>query len=226
MPAAAMAALAAALPSCTAVSGVSAPWNAPIGVRLAETMTTSWLDIWNLQVEGLFSGRALARRGGRGGAGRGGRQAGRAPPPPPPPAKRGGAGPRPQSALENGDERLRVLRTVKALVLTIPVRNPVERAGERKRGHFRIARLNGAVLHTLADQPPDAVIDLGLQGLDVAAHGRRQVLVLGAHHAPAEFGCHRLTVMAQHRIQALARRHLEAAHVAKRRPDLLDSRHE
>src|SRR6202023_3548551 len=69
MPAAAMAALAAALPSCTAVSGVSAPWNAPIGVRLAETMTTSWLDIWNLQVEGLFSGRALARRGGRGGGG-------------------------------------------------------------------------------------------------------------------------------------------------------------
>src|ERR1700731_1355830 len=125
--------------------------------------------------------------------------------PAPTAAWRAGAGPRPQSALKYGDERLRDLRTGKALVLTIPVRNPVERAGERKRGHFRIARLNGAVLHTLADQPPDAVIDLGLQCLDVAAHRRRQVLILGAHHAPAEFGGHRLAVMAQHGIQALAR---------------------
>src|SRR4029077_16481861 len=139
---------------------------------------------------------------------------------------RGGAGPRPHPAFEYGDERLGDLRTGEGLVLTIPVRNPVERAGERKRGHFRIARLDGAVLHPLADQPPDAVIDLGFQCLDVAAHRRRQVLVLGAHHAPAEFGCHRLTVVAQDGIQALARRHLEVAHVAKRRPDLLDSRHE
>src|SRR5947208_10581570 len=44
-----------------------------------------------------------------------------------------------------------------------PVCNPVERAGERERGHLRVARLNGAVLHTLADEAPDAVIDLGFR---------------------------------------------------------------
>src|SRR5947207_1439647 len=130
------------------------------------------------------------------------------------------------TAFEHRDERLGELRTGEALVLPIPVRDPVERAGERERGHLRIARLDGAVLHTLADEAPDAVIHLGLEGLDVATHRRGQVLVLGAHHAPAEFGCHRLTVMPQHGVQALARRHLQVAHVAKRRPDLLHSRHE
>src|SRR6267378_693102 len=211
MPEASTAALMAALPSCMAVRGERAPRNAPTGVRLADTMTTSEPDMVSLALScGPRSARHDTSRPPRALAG----------------AEPGGAAARTQAPLEYGDERLGDLRTGQALVLTIPVRNPVERAGERKRGHFRIARLDGAVLHTLADQPSDAVIDLGLQRLDVAAHRRRQVLVLGAHHAPAEFRCHRLAVMAQHGIQALARRHLEVAHIAKRRPDLLHSRHE
>ena len=40
MPAASMAAFAAAAPSCGAVTGANTPWNAPMGVRRAETMTT------------------------------------------------------------------------------------------------------------------------------------------------------------------------------------------
>src|SRR2546429_9480952 len=71
--------------------------------------------------------------------------------------ERGGPGPRPQPAFEPRDERRSDLRTGEALVLAIPVCNPVERAGERERGHLRIARLDGAVLHTLADEAPDAV---------------------------------------------------------------------
>src|SRR5204862_2487348 len=45
MPALSIAALIAALPSCTAERGESAPRNAPIGVRLADTMTTSEADM-------------------------------------------------------------------------------------------------------------------------------------------------------------------------------------
>ena len=72
MPADSRAARTAALPSCTAVSGASAPRNAPIGVRLAETMTTSWLGMGvSFQVGGRRAQRARAgavrrarRRGG------------------------------------------------------------------------------------------------------------------------------------------------------------------
>jgi len=39
-PEAAMAARAAVAPSCGAATGARTPWNAPIGVRLAATMTT------------------------------------------------------------------------------------------------------------------------------------------------------------------------------------------
>ncbi len=45
MPAFSSAPLMAALPSCGAVAGASAPWKAPMGVRCAATMTTSWLMI-------------------------------------------------------------------------------------------------------------------------------------------------------------------------------------
>src|ERR1700681_3577164 len=103
MPAAAMAAFAAALPSCTAVSGVSTPWNAPIGVRLAETMTTSCLALLRLSGESGGSAGPSFRRATcpAAGAAAGG--------------ERGGAGPRPQPAFEYGHERRGDLRTGKAL---------------------------------------------------------------------------------------------------------------
>src|SRR5579862_2215729 len=101
--------------------------------------------------------------------------------------------------------------------------DPVERAGERERGHLRVAGLDRAVLHAIPDQAPDPLVDLGLERLDVAAHGGGEVLVLGAHHAPAEFGRHRLAVMTQHGIQPLAARSLLVLHFAERRTDRLDA---
>jgi len=106
------------------------------------------------------------------------------------------------------------------------VGDPVEGPSQREGRHFRVARLDRAVLDTLADQAADPLVDLGLERFDVAAHGRRQVLVLGPHHAPAEFGGDRLAVVTQHGIQPLARRYRQLAHGAERGTDLLDARHE
>src|SRR6202050_179435 len=138
----------------------------------------------------------------------------------------GSAAARTQPCFEYGDERLGDLRTAQGAILTIPVRDPVESAGEGKRRHFRVAGLDGPILYALADQPADTVVDLGLEGLDVPAHGRGEVLILRPHHAPAELGGDGLSVMAQHGIQPLARGHHELAHVAERSADLLHTRHE
>ena len=97
------------------------------------------------------------------------------------------------------------------LVLAIPVRNPVQRAGERERGHLHVAGLDGAVLHAIPQQAADALVDLHLQRAHLRAHRRAQVLVLGAHHAPAEIRRHGLRVLPQHRVQPLARRGLASS---------------
>src|SRR5579863_1302898 len=200
-PEACTAACTAALPSCTAVRGESAPRKAPMGVRLADAMTTSGEDM------------VAASCGSAGDAH-------------PPPLRRagcdlGGAA-RAQAPLEYGDERRGNLGAGQRLVLTIPVGDPVESAGERKRGHLRIRGLDRAVLDAFADQAANSLVDLGLERLDVATHGGGEVLVLGAHHAPAEFGRHRCAVVAQHRAEALARRQLEILHLAEGGADRLD----
>src|SRR5207244_12606773 len=59
-----------------------------------------------------------------------------------------------------------------------------------------------------------------------ATHRRRQVLVPGAHHAPAELGADRLPVVAEYRVQALARRRLQLPRGAEGGADLLDAGHE
>src|SRR4029077_14051494 len=84
---------------------------------------------------------------------------------PRPPQARPGTGAgrataRAQPPLKYGDERLGNLGARHRLILTIPVRDPVERAGEGESGHFRIAGFDGAVLNPLADQAADAVVDL------------------------------------------------------------------
>src|SRR5438045_1994198 len=93
-------------------------------------------------------------------------------------------------------------------------------------GQLRVAGRDRSVVHALADQAADPLVDLGLELLDVAAHRRRQVLVLGAHHAPAELGADRLPVVAEYRAQALARRRLELSRGAEGGADLLDAGHE
>src|SRR6516164_2784704 len=207
-PPASSAALMAALPSCTAESGERAPRNAPMGVRLADTMTTSEGDM--AASFDFVSARQCAADPPSAGAG----------------LDPEGAAARTQAPLEYGDERSRDLRGSQGLVLTIPVSNPVEGPGERKGRHFRVARLDGAVLDTLADQATDPLVDLGLERFDVAAHGGREILVLGPHHAPAEFGADRLTVVTQHGIQPPARRYRQLAYGAERGTDLLDAGHE
>src|ERR1700736_2132224 len=108
-----------------------------MGVRLAETMTTSWSDMtWNLWMLGS------------------------------------GAAARLQPVVKNCYERVGNLRTAHRLVLPVPVSNPVERSRECECGHFRIARMDGAVLYAFTDQPPYALVDFRLHGLDVAAHVR------------------------------------------------------
>ena len=103
------------------------------------------------------------------------------------------------------------------------MRDPVERPRQGERRHFGVTGMNRAVLHALAQQTPDALIDFGLQRLDVRAHARRQVQILGAHHAPAELRGHRLGVMSQHRIQSFAGADVELLHFAECRADLLHS---
>ena len=83
--------------------------------------------------------------------------------------------------------------------------------------------MDRAVLDAFAQQPADALIDLGLHRLDVGAHVGREVLVLCAHHAPAEFRGDRLAVVAQHRPQPLAGRHLERARLAEGGADAVDA---
>src|SRR5215472_11515763 len=201
-PEACTAAWAAALPSLTALSGVSAPRKAPMGVRLADTMTTSGADMVAASRSSAGDAHPAPQR-----------LAG---------CDLGGAA-WTQAPLEYGDECRGDLGRSQRLVLTIPVGDPVESTGERERAHLRVARLDRAVLDAFADQPADTLVDLGLQRLDVAAHGRGEVLVLGAHHAPGEIGRHRLPVVAQHGVEALARRQLEILHLAEGRADRLDA---
>ena len=75
--------------------------------------------------------------------------------------------------------------------------------------------MDRAVLDAFAQQPADALIDFGLHRLDVGAHVGREILVLRAHHAPAEFRGDGLAVLAQHRLQPLSRRQLECARLAE-----------
>ena len=126
-----------------------------------------------------------------------------------------------QSVLEDQHEGVGDLRARHGLVLAEPVRDPVERPGQGERRHFGVTGVDRAVLHAFAQQTPDALIDFGLQRLDVRAHARRQVQILGPHHAPAELRGHRPRVMAQHRIQSLACAEVELLHFAECRPDLL-----
>src|SRR2546421_8118020 len=184
-----------------------------MGVRLADTMTTLGLGM----LEPLWSETVLTRQ-------RGGRLAGAAPCAAAGRAFGGGRA-RAQSVLEYGDERLRDLGARHGLILPVPVRDPIERTGEGKGGHFRIARQDRAVLNAVTDQAADSLVDLRFERLDMPAHGGRQVLVLRPHHAPAELRGDGLAVVAQHRLQPLARRHIQAPHLAEGRPDLLDARH-
>jgi len=80
-----------------------------------------------------------------------------------------------------------------------------------------------SVLNALAQQPADALVDLGLHRLDVGAHVGGEILVLRAHHAPAELRGDGLPVMAQHRPQPLARRRLARARIAEGGADALDA---
>src|SRR5882724_348926 len=124
MPAAAMAAFAAAAPSCGAVTGASTPWNAPIGVRFAETMTTLWSALLSdMGDTSLLGGGARRFARALGGLAR--------------------VGARPQPFLEQRNERIGDLRRRHGLVLAIPVRDPVERAGQGEGRHLHVARVNG-----------------------------------------------------------------------------------
>src|ERR1700722_11540936 len=145
MPAVVTAPRMAAVPSCTAVRGESTPRNAPMGVRWAETMTTSVLDMVNLPLQcRFFAGqprtaapaRRLARR-----------------------EKLRITCARAQACFEDRHKGLGNLRAAQGLVLAVPVRDPVERAGEGEGGHLRVAGVDGTVLHPLADQAPDAMVD-------------------------------------------------------------------
>src|SRR5262249_36514201 len=105
-PAAPMAARAAAAPSCGAVSGGSAPWKAPIGVRLAATTyTSSWLMVMALEVW-LRSARQRAV------AARPARRARR---------QRRIVGAWAQAAFKHGHEGIGDLRRGETLVLAVPV---------------------------------------------------------------------------------------------------------
>src|SRR5580658_11084225 len=147
-------------------------------------MRTSWVDMWasvSSKSAGEGSGAPCADPHGSGGGAACARAGG---------GLRAVAA-RARAAFENGGEGGGDLHPGEGLVLAVPVSDPVEGAREGERGHLRIAGMDGSVLHSLADEAPDAVIDLRLQRLDVATHGRRQVLVLGARHAPAELRRHR-----------------------------------
>src|SRR5262249_54819099 len=61
-PAASIAALAAVAPSWGAVTAANTPWKAPIGVRLADTMTTSSLVDMRLPPALTVASALLARR--------------------------------------------------------------------------------------------------------------------------------------------------------------------
>src|SRR6185437_6801340 len=77
------------------------------------------------------------------------RQGSPRPPQARPGTRPGGATARAQPPLKYGDERLGNLGARQRLILTIPVRDPVERTGEGESGHFRIAGFDGAVLDAL-----------------------------------------------------------------------------
>src|SRR6185437_11402869 len=205
-----IAALIAAVPSCVALNGVRAPWKAPIGVRLAETMTTSF----DMFADPLQCGaRRLAPWPGAN-----------------PPAGRslggGSAGARAEPVFEYGDKGLGDFSAGHGLIFPVPMGDPVERARERKGRHLRVARLNRAVLDAFTDEAADTLIDLRFERFDVAAHVGREVLFLRAHHAPAEAGGDGLAIVSQHRVQALACRHLGLLHFAEPRPDQFHAGHE
>src|ERR1700730_7077566 len=123
-PADSMAAFTAALPNWVAETGARAPWNAPMGVRLAETMTTSWSDMGNLWK--LRSGGSSPRAAG-----------GCAFADEPVAVNNGWA--RLQPVVENCYERIRDFRAGHGLVFSVPVSDPVAGSRERECGHFRIA---------------------------------------------------------------------------------------
>ena len=77
-----------------------------------------------------------------------------------------------QAVFKNGDKRIRDLRAGHGLVLAIPVSDPVQRPGESEGRHLRIARMNRAVLNAVTDETADVLVDIRLQRLDMAAHGR------------------------------------------------------
>src|SRR5579884_1782317 len=135
-----------------------------MGVRWAETITTSCFDMLDLVAWSAAARAPLGRSGG------------------------GCLRHRPgtQSVFKDGDKGCGNLRAGHGLVLPIPMGDPVERAGERESGHFGVAGVDGAVLDALTDEAADAMVDLRLERLDVTAHCRRKILLLGAHHAPAK----------------------------------------
>jgi len=74
--------------------------------------------------------------------------------------------------------------------------------------------MDRAVLYALAQQPADALIDLGLHRFDMGTHVGREVLVLHPHHAPAELRGDGLAVAAQHCLEPVRGRRRERACLA------------
>ena len=52
---------------------------------------------------------------------------------------------------------------IEAGVLAVPVAHPVERAGQRERGHLRVAGADGAVGDAGVDECAHALVDAGLE---------------------------------------------------------------
>src|SRR5688572_23007287 len=137
--AASSAPLMAAAPSCGAVTGESTPWKAPMGVRLAATMTTCRSEL------GVLSMKVLRRS----------RHAGRDACPWSITASK--------AVIEHIYESVRDLQRLEGRVIAIPVAHPVERARQRERGHARVAAADGAVGDAGLDERAHALVDARLE---------------------------------------------------------------
>src|ERR1700741_4059008 len=68
-----------------------------------------------------------------------------------------------EAAIEHIDESVGDLERLERRVVAIPVAHPVERAGQRERGHARIAGPDGTVGDAGLDERAHALVDAGLE---------------------------------------------------------------
>src|SRR6187455_272579 len=126
-----------------------------------------------------------------------------------------------QAQVEHVDESFCDLARTQRGIFAIPVAHPVERTGERERGHLRIAFADRTVGDAGRNERAHATVDAGLELLDAFTHGRPKVLILGTQHAPAEVPDNSRGVTANECEQTLTRGSLGLLAIVERRRDLV-----